>query len=388
MAYISSNENRWYCALEAAYGQVGAVTAQNRFPAVKMSVQQKVEVPKRLDKTGTRTFPGAPANMRKETQFSLTTYMSSWTNPGAPAYGPLFQAVLGASPLFFNGGSTASATPLTIAFNAAHGLSTGQAVSYQTEIRFVAAVPDAMSVVLNAPFSSAPTPGAPIGQTVTYLPSTELPSVSVFDYWTPATSVQRLLCGCALDQLQIQVNGDYQQFDFKGYAQDVLDSESFISGSGQLNAFPAEPAIVAGTPVTIVPGHLGQAWLGNSAVNFSTLTSASLKLDNDLDTRTREFGFVLPKDINPGMRTVTLNLEIYGQDDSATLGLYESARARSPIAVGFQLGQTSGQLLGIYMKSVVPEVPDYDDKQNRLQWQFQPSRAQGVGDDELVIAFG
>ena len=389
MAYISSNNNRWYCQIENSYGQVPTITAENRFPAVQMSVQQKVVTPKRQDKTGSRTFPGALANMRKQTNFSLTTYMSAWTNPSPPPYGPLFQAALGATPLVYAGGTSASSTSLILAFNAVHGLVAGQAVTYLGEIRFVASVIDTVTVALNAPFSTVPAVGAPIGPTFTYLPTTELPSVSIFDYWTPSTSVQRLLCGCAINQLDLQVNGDYQQFAFKGIAQDILDSSSFVpSGAGELSAFPAEPTPLSGAPTTIVPGHLGQAWLGLVQSNFSTLTSAKVSLQNDLDARTREFGAILPLAINPGMRSVQLDMELYGQDDSATVGLYESARAREPIQAGFQLGQTSGQLLGVYMKSVVPEVPDYDDKERRLQWQFRGSLAQGQGDDEIAIAFG
>ena len=81
-------------------------------------------------------------------------------------------------------------------------------------------------------------------------------------------------------------------------------------------------------------------------------------------------------------------MEIYGQDDTATVGLYEAARTRTPIGAGFQLGQTGGQLIGLYMKSVVPEVPDFNSKDSRLQWQFRGSQAQGQGDDEIAIAFG
>jgi hypothetical protein len=40
------------------------------------------------------------------------------------------------------------------------------------------------------------------------------------------------------------------------------------------------------------------------------------------------------------------------------------------------------------MKSVVPEVPDFDDSDRRLQWAFRDARAQGTIDDELVVAFG
>jgi hypothetical protein len=42
----------------------------------------------------------------------------------------------------------------------------------------------------------------------------------------------------------------------------------------------------------------------------------------------------------------------------------------------------------VYLKSVIPEVPEFDDSKNRLQWQFRPSRGQGTTDDEMVVAFG
>ena len=388
MAYISSNNNRWYCQLEASYGQVGAVTAQNRISAVEMSIQQKVLTPTRKDKTGTRTYLGAPTGMRKQTNFQTTTYMSSWTTPGvAPGYGPMFQSALGATPLYFNGGTVApSSTTSVINFEAPHGLAVRQAITYMGEMRFVTGT-TANSVVVNAPFTNIPATGGAVGATVTYQPATELPSYSLFDYWTPSTAVQRLLCGCAVDQLSLAINGDYQQFQFKGAAQDVLDTSSFAVGEGQLNAFPAEPVIGA-SPTTIVPGHLGQAWLGTLASQFLTLTSAEVTLNNQLDLRTQEFGFLIPKEINPGTRKVLMNLGIYGQDNSATTGLYQAARQREPISAGFQIGGESGELLGLYMGSVVPEVPQFNDKNTRVQWQFQGSQAQGLGDDEIAIAFG
>jgi phage terminase large subunit len=36
----------------------------------------------------------------------------------------------------------------------------------------------------------------------------------------------------------------------------------------------------------------------------------------------------------------------------------------------------------------IPVVPEFDDSKNRLQWKFQPSRAQGTVDDEIAVAFG
>ena len=55
MAYISSNNNRFYSAIEAAYGQVPEIGAQNRFPAVKLKAAQKLDAGQRRDKTGSRT---------------------------------------------------------------------------------------------------------------------------------------------------------------------------------------------------------------------------------------------------------------------------------------------------------------------------------------------
>ncbi len=243
-SYISSNANRFYTALESAYGQAAAITAGNRIPALKLAVEQQIETRERKDKTGSRTFPGMPVGGRMRTNFELRTYLTSWSGIGAPTYGPLFQAALGGAPVNFAGGTVASYTTAgRLQFTGAHGLSAGQALAYGGEIRFATAIVDTLTVQLNAPFSGAPAAGALITAAVTYAPATELPSATVFDYWDPATAVQRLLCGAAVDQMQILLNGDYHEVRFKGLAQDVVDSASFAAGEGQLQTFPAEPAL-------------------------------------------------------------------------------------------------------------------------------------------------
>ena len=388
MSYISSNANRFYTALESSYGQVGAITATNRIPAVKLTVKQQLEVGTRKDKTGSRTFTGLPTGGRRQTNFELQTYMTSWQKSAAgPGYGPLFQAAMGAAPLLYSGGTVASYSSSKLGFASPHGLSAGQAVSCGGEIRFVTAIIDPNTVQLSAPFTVTPAAGAALGAAVTYLPATELPSVSVFDYWDPKTAVQRLLSGAAVDQMQIDVNGDYHEFSFSGLAQDILDSTSFSAGASQLQSFPAEPAL-AGFDYSVVPGSMGQAWLGSTANQFFTITSASIVLKNSLDARTREFGTNLPRAISPGQRSVTATFQLFSQDDSATAGLYQAARQQSPISVMFQLGELDGQVMGVYLKSVVPVVPEFDDSKNRLQWQFRSSRAQGTANDEIAVAFG
>ena len=387
-SYISSNANRFYTALESAYGTVGAITAANRIPALKLTVQQQLDMADRKDKTGSRTFTGRPAGGRKKTNYELRTYLTSWDKSTAgPGYGPLFQAALGGAPLSSAGGAVSAASGTQLGFAAAHNLVPGQAVSAGGEIRFVAAVADAQTVHLNAPFTITPAAGAILGASVTYVAATELPSVSVFDYWSPGTATQRMLCGAAVDQMTVLVNGDYHEIHFSGLAQDVLDNTSFSGNAGGLQAFPAEPA-VAGYDFSVVPGNLGQAWLGVSAANqFFTITSAQFVVKNSLETRAKEFGSSVPRAISPGKRSVTASLELYSQDDDATKELYQAARQQSPISAMFQLGEVEGQILGVYLKSVIPEVPEFDDSDNRLQWRFRPSRAQGTVDDEIAVAF-
>jgi hypothetical protein len=389
MAYISSNANRWYIGSESAYGLVPAIAPGNRIPAVKLTAQQQRAKSQRQDKTGSRTWQGMPAGMRLQTSYDMTTYMRDWPDPTTmPSHGPLFEAAMGAPGVLWPGNTANTGTTASnIAFATPHGLVPGQAITSAGEIRFVAAIVDASTVILNAPFSAAPALGAAIGPTATYNLAEQLPSFSIFDYWDPVTAVQRVLCGAAVSGFTVKLNGDFHQFDFKGPAQDLLDSSSFTTGQGGLTTFPAEPAL-DGFSYSPVPGNLGEVFLGVFPTQFLSVSAASIQIQNDLDARCKEFGTILPLAVAPGTRTVSVTLELFEQDDAATPALYQAARQQSPIAMMFQLGQIPGQLLGIYLKSLVPSVPQFDDSCTRLQWKFSEMRAQGTSEDEIVVAFG
>ena len=389
MAYISSNANRWYCAREPLYGQVPAITADNRIPAVTLTAHHNRQKSERKDKTGSRTWGGIPAGSRKQTDFSLTSYMRDWADTSIlPPHGPLFESALGGAGVMWAGGTASTgSTDSSVTFTAPHGLTPGQAVTSSGEIRFVAAVVDLSTVILNVPFSVAPVVGVPLGVTATYSLAAELPSVSLFDYWDPSTAVQRVLCGAAVDRLKATLNGDFHEFEFKGMAQDILDSVSFISNQGGAQQFPAEPART-GAGYSPVPGNLGQVWLGVIPNQFFTVSQASIEIRNHIEMRNKEYGSILPRGISPGDREVVMNLEMFGQDTQAATALYQAARQEDPISVMFQLGQTGGQMMGIYLKSMVPDVPEFDDSDKRLQWRFRDNRAQGTADDEIVVAFG
>jgi hypothetical protein len=381
--YISSNENRFYVSAESAYGTAAPVLASNRIPAVQLKVVQRNDARPRRDKTGSRTYAGVPNGGRRTTKFDLSTYMTAWTNTSAgPCYGPLFEAALGSSVKLYPGGAALQSTGMTVVFSQPHGLQFGQGLSLGNEIRFVAAVADSRTVVLNAPFS---TNGPTAASTATYVPATELKSYSLFDYWTPNSTVQRILCGSGVDKLRIRVNADYQIFEFSGEAADVADSSSFVSGQAGLTQFPAEPAL-ADFDNSIVPGHLGQVWMGGTAGRFFTLTSADITLQNGLALRSREFGSSIARGLNGDTRNVTAAFSVFAQDDASTQALYQAARQRSPVGLMFQLGEQAGQLCGVYLPAVMLETPEFNDSETRLQWSFT-GRAQGDADDELFIAF-
>ena len=385
--YISSNQNRFYAALEAAYGQAATINAANRYPAVRLQAQQVLEPGRRRDKTGSRTFLGHSSNSRRKSAFATETYLTAWDGADQPGYGPLVQAAMGAAPQLSSGLVVASAqSGNAIVTTVPHRLSLGSCMSYNNEIRFVTSVPASNSVVLNAPFSTIPPANAPLAATITYGLGTVLPSMTLYDYWDPITAVSRIVTGAAVDVFGVSVNGDFQEMQFSGPAGNLIDSSSFRAGTAGLVEFPAEPAL-NGFDYSIVPGNLGQAWLGAGPSQFYTLTEAAIALKNNIDLRSLEFGSSYPLGMTPGPRQVSTSFAVLAQDDAQTAALYAAAKQRTLVSAMLQLGQQQGQLMGIYMSSVTPEIPQYDDTGTRLQWHFRNNLAQGVTNDEIYVAF-
>src|SRR5579875_3471353 len=167
--YISSNANRYYTAVESTYAQAAPITSANRFPAVRLQAQQVLQYAKRLDKTGSRTFLGVPKDSRRQTLFQTRTYLTSWSGESEPGYGALVQSALGLTAQLSSGLTVAAVqAPNQLQTTTPHGLSVGCAISYFNEIRFVTAIPDGSTIVLNAPFSNTAGANAALSPTVTY----------------------------------------------------------------------------------------------------------------------------------------------------------------------------------------------------------------------------
>jgi hypothetical protein len=386
-SYISSNANRFYAAVENSYGQAAPVTASNRFPAVRLQAHQVLAPGRRLDKTGSRTFRGFATTSRRHTAFDVRTYLTSWDGSSEPSYGPLFQAALGAAPQMTSGlVVTRMSSAIQMQTSTPHGLTLGSAVSFGGEIRFIIATPDSSTLTVNAPFSQQAAANSLLSPTISYKLATALPSLSIYDFWYPGSAVSRLITGAAVDAMQIVVNGDFHEFTFRGPAADLLDSASFVRGSAGLASFPVEPP-ASTFDYSIVPGHLGQAWLGSTANQFFTLTGASIEVKNHASVRNQDFGSSYPTAVTPGPREVSSSFTLMAQDDEQTTALYAAAKQRTTVSAMLQLGQQPGQLMGIYLPNTTPELPAFNDSETRLHWQFSNNLAQGDSNDEIYIAF-
>ena len=77
--YISSNNERIYCALESSYGLIPVIVGADRIPALKLKAKQVPEQTGRKDKTGTRTFVGMPNGIREFATFEVDTLLTEWS---------------------------------------------------------------------------------------------------------------------------------------------------------------------------------------------------------------------------------------------------------------------------------------------------------------------
>lgn len=384
--YILSNANRFYVAIESSYGIPAPVAEANRFAAARFDCHQNIEVSKRRDKTGSRTYRGTTATAARRSAFELSSHFNSWDGTTLPSCGALLEAAMGAAPELVQGLVVLAAGARQLSTELPHGLTMGSAISNGAEVRFVASVLDSATVTLNAPFSVAPGAGTTLSATVGYRLATQLPSVTLYDYWDPQTAVSRMVTGAGVDKFQIEVRGDVHELLFSGPAADVLDSGSGAFGSSGLAAFPTEPPLLP-FEYSIVDGQLGQVWLGSPLNQVFTLTEASIEINNHLLLRNREFGSAYPRMIVPGPREVLSSFTLFAQSDAVTEALYAAAKAKTPISAFLQLGQQKTRMMAVYLPNVVPELPLFKDSEAYLLWEFKNSLAQGESNDEVFIAF-
>ncbi len=372
--YISTRNSRYYAATETEYGRVAPVTAAGRFSGQWLQVRQRWDEPKRRDKTGTRTHQGVAGRLRKQTAFEMSVYLYARERGEAlPRCGALIEAAMGGAPRVSSSGLPVSHIQGTTAvFGAAHGLEPGDGLSIGNDVRIVTACPDAQTAWLSAPLTQAgaATTGGAVSYGLAMLP----PSFSLYEYWTPEAAVQRILNGAVVDELEIELNGDFHEITFRGAAAGLIDSKTFEAGQGGLAAFPPEPGV---EPIAEMP----VPW------PLETVASARIRIRNNMELRWRDFGLTEPKCAVPGDREVTVDLEIYSTSAESCEEIYACAVRREPMPFMVQMGEIPGAMCGIHIANLVPALPEFLEGEERLRWRLRGSVAQGSRDDEVQIVF-
>jgi hypothetical protein len=293
---------------------------------------------------------------------------------------------MGDAPEIVQGLVVEAASGTQIQTKTPHGLSEGSALSNGSDIRFVSVVVDPLTVTINTPFPVAPGAGTTLGTALVYRFAKQLPTVSIYDYWGPATGLSRLVAGGCVNKFRVVVKSDMHELRFSGPAADVLDSSSAAFGKSGLSAFPPEPAL-SEFRYSIVDGQLGQVWLGAPLNQVFALTEASIEINNNVLIRNQEFGSSYPTAVVPGAREMVSSFSLFAQPDAATQSLYAAAKLKTPVSAVLQLGQQRGQMMAIYLPNVIPELPLFDDSEPFLLWDFKNNLGQGVSNDEAFLAF-
>jgi len=129
----------------------------------------------------------------------------------------MVQAALGgAAPVTVAQTATVNGNGAETGFSGAAQPGGGQRGDGGGEMRIVASVPSATSVELSAPLTGVVSGSAQVMPAAAYMPTQVLPSVSLFDFWDPSSTVQRIVRGAGVDEMDIVVDGTEHKLVFRG----------------------------------------------------------------------------------------------------------------------------------------------------------------------------
>ncbi len=384
--YINTTGERLYGAIEQAYGTARSLVGTDRLSFRRLALTERTKRAERRDKTGTRTRFAPHPELRTENRFDLDCYFAG-RDPANPVDGVsnLVEATLGGVRSTWNGLTVTDVGGggMVVSFNAVHNLQQGQAIRFQGQIRFVKTVNSSTTVTVSAPFGAGFQVGSVTGKTITMWPGEKPKAVTMGNYWSPTGTLDRVLAGCVVNEMAVALNSDFHGAAFRGTVREVASVTGFDAGSTGLSGFPMEP-INPTQAFQLVPGHVGRLFLGG--VEYFLL-DLNLRILNNADTSTREFGMSLAPCYSADLREVSLQFQLYAATDAAVNQLHVLARQRQETDLTIQLGNQAGQLVGIHVPRFVPEIPDMNEADSRVVMSYPRSMAYGVSNDEISIAF-
>ncbi len=383
--YIGTHSNRIYLKSEIDHPGTNDMTASQVAPVTSLRVANKRKQLIRRDKTGFRSETPVLGPQRELVELSMLSYGTGWDGgAGKTAISPILESGMAAATNLGGSHSVSTVNGAQLSFAADANLSVGNALSFGSEMRFVAAVSGPRDITLNAAFNAVPTAGSVVVGCANLAAGDSVRTMALLDTWTPAQSVQRFLTGVTADQLSININNDFLEVGMRGYAQNMLDS---VSGNGGVGfVFPSPPTGQGQTLAAPIAGHLGQAIVGSEGISICTLTEAKITVDNGIDPRTEEFGCYGTKAYTLGRRRVSLDMTVFERNDTLSQTLYSNAANNIPTPVMLQIGNQPGSMFAIYLPAVLFAIPEFEDTESRLLWRFRSGLAFGAENDEIYLA--
>ncbi len=232
-----------------------------------------------------------------------------------PPHGPLLEAAMGAPGLMWPGGTTSTnCTTSTIYFVSPHNLNPGQAVVFGSEMRFVAAVVTPQVVIVNAPFSSAPATGIPLGPTRDlHACNNCCPASACSITGTRSDAVQRILPGVGVDRMtSVHERRLPASLSFPGHGPGCAGQQRIVPGwPGWTGDIPRGDRPRSPVNYALVPGNLGEVWMGVIPNQMFTVTQASVEIKNNLGLRGEGIARYCRWRWLLALAGVTMNLEFF-----------------------------------------------------------------------------
>lgn len=249
-------------------------------------------------------------------------------------------------------------------------------------------VPDC-DPILQMLFGVAPTIVA--STSVTYNFSDAILSGSFFDFYTGISNAPHAIGGgLVLSTIDFTIGGNFGEISASGDGKHVLFRPNFTAtdttGKMGLTAFPVIPA----SPVT--NGIPATGFLGSFVIDGQTLsTQLSAKITATpgnvvlRDTWGSYYGTTPAGDV----RTVTVDMEMYMDDQAALIDLMQKADAKTPINATIVCGATAGNIWTFTLNNLILPAPDVDDSSLLYKAKFTGCRAHATtltSKNELILA--
>jgi hypothetical protein len=212
---------------------------------------------------------------------------------------------------------------------------------------------------------------------VTYSLADAHPSLSIWDFRTPAAMTQQVAFGSIVTQVRMDFGDPAPIIDFSGESKWVLDSPQYdvltdgdpakggLTDAGQAT-FPTEPTSPA-TNGDMAIGFTGAITL--NGISYTTLRRGSIAIATARELPKDVFNNYYPTSPAADIRDVTGEFSLDDTDSSDLDTLKQKARDKEGVTLIFQIGLNAGNIWKWTLKNCLMDF-QYDDSQRKYGLAF------------------